>query len=296
MADELALLACADKVRRALRAGGDLASVDPRSTPGLPRAADKVWSRAQMAVLGPMLAGCQERLFASAAAGTDRRRVLLVLQAMDCAGKDGTVKSVVGALNPQGVRIKAFAAPTAEEQAHHFLWRVAAELPGVGQVGVFNRSHYEDVLAARVRGLVEPKVWQRRYDEINEFERAQAADGTLIIKVMLHISYEEQRARLLQRLDDPTKRWKFREGDLDDRDRWADYQRAYAEAMSRCATPHAPWYVVPADRKWYRDWAVANLLLSHMHELELTYPEVDLDVPRIRQRLAEPGEQQVNKR
>ena len=296
MADEQALVPRARKVRRALRAGRDLAAVDPRSTPGLPRRADKQWSREQMAVLGPALAGHQERLFAAAAVGTDRRRVLLVLQAMDCGGKDGTVKSVVGALDPQGVRIKAFGAPTPEELAHHFLWRVTAALPGAGQFGVFNRSHYEDVLAARVRGLVEPAVWRRRYDEINDFERAQAADGTLIIKLMLHISYEEQRARLLARLDDPTKRWKFRVGDLDDRDRWAEYQRAYAEAVSRCDAGHAPWYVVPADRKWYRDWAVANILLAHLDELKLSYPQVDLDLPLLRQRLADPGEQQVNNR
>jgi PPK2 family polyphosphate:nucleotide phosphotransferase len=294
VADEHALVARARTVRRALRAGHDLATVDPRSTPGLPRAGDKAWSRAQLAVLGPILAGHQERLYAAAAAGADRRRVLLVLQAMDCGGKDGTVRTVVGALNPQGVRIKAFGAPTPEELAHHFLWRVTAALPGAGHVGVFNRSHYEDVLAARVRELVEPKIWGRRYDEINDFERAQAADGTVIIKVMLHISYEEQRARLLKRLDDPTKRWKFRAGDLDDRDRWEDYQQAYAEAVSRCAAPHAPWYVVPADRKWYRDWAVANILLSHLDEVKLTYPDVDLDLPRLRQRLAGPGEQQVN--
>src|SRR5262249_55543908 len=151
---------------------------------------------------------------------------------------------------------------------------------------VFNRSHYEDVLAVRVRGLVEPAVWKRRYDEINDFERAQADDGIVIIKVMLHISYDEQRDRLLKRLDDPTKHWKFREGDLEDRERWADYQRAYAEAVSRCDAPHAPWYVVPADRKWYRDWAVANILLAHLSDMKIDYPEVSLDIPRLRQRLA----------
>jgi PPK2 family polyphosphate:nucleotide phosphotransferase len=289
MADEQALVARARKVRRALRTGADLASVDPRSTPGLPRSGDKAWARAQMAELGPLLAGHQERLYAAAAAGTDRRRMLLILQALDCGGKDGTIKAVVGALDPQGVGITAFAAPTPEELGHHFLWRVTRALPTAGFVGVFNRSHYEDVLAARVRGLVEPVVWRRRYDEINDFERAQAADGTVIIKVMLHISYEEQRARLQARLDDPTKRWKFRVGDLDDRDRWADYQRAYQEAVTRCVAPHAPWYVVPADHKWYRDWAVANILLAHLEELKLTYPEVDLDLPRLRQRLAAPA-------
>jgi PPK2 family polyphosphate:nucleotide phosphotransferase len=293
-ADEQDLLGHARKVRHALRAGPggvDLSGVDPRSTPGLPAAADKQWSRDQVAtVLAPVLADYQERLYAAAAAGTDRRRVLLVLQAMDCGGKDGTIRTVVGALNPQGVRIKAFAAPTPDELAHHFLWRIVRALPAAGYVGVFNRSHYEDVLAARVRGLVEPKVWRRRYDEINEFERMQASDGTVIIKVMLHISYEEQRARLLRRLDDPTKRWKFRSGDLDDRDRWEEYQRAYSDAVSRCSTPHARWYVVPADRKWYRDWAVAHILLAYLRELDLGHPDVDLDLQVLRQRLAGPGE------
>jgi PPK2 family polyphosphate:nucleotide phosphotransferase len=291
------LVARARKVRRALRAapdGFDLSAIDPGATPGLPREGDKLWSREQMTVLGDALAEQQERLYAAAQAGTDRRRVLLVLQAMDCGGKDGSVRSVVGALNPQGVRIKAFTAPTPDELAHHFLWRVSAALPGAGYVGVFNRSHYEDVLAVRVRKLVEPAVWKRRYDEINEFERIQSADGTVIIKFMLHISYEEQRARLLKRLDDPTKRWKFREGDLDDRDRWAEYQRAYQDAVTKCSTGPAPWYVVPADRKWYRDWAVANVLLAHLDELKLAYPEVKLDLPGLRQRLADPGEHQVN--
>jgi PPK2 family polyphosphate:nucleotide phosphotransferase len=293
------LVVRARKVRRALLAGPDgfdLSAVDPRATPGLPRAADKQWSRAQLTVLGEALAEQQERLYAAAQAGTDRRRVLLVLQAMDCGGKDGTVRTVVGALNPQGVRIKAFTAPTPDELQHHFLWRVWAALPGAGYVGVFNRSHYEDVLAVRVRELVEPAVWRRRYDEINEFERIQNADGTVIIKVMLHISYEEQRARLLKRLDDPTKHWKFREGDLDDRDRWSQYQRAYQDAVSRCSTGPAPWYVVPADRKWYRDWAVANVLLAHLDELKLAYPEVGLDLPAFRQRVANSGEHQVNNR
>jgi PPK2 family polyphosphate:nucleotide phosphotransferase len=289
-ADDRSLVARARKVRRRLWVpphGVDLAAVDPRSTPGLPAAGDKAWARAQVPVLGDALSGHQERLYAAAAAGSDRRRVLLVLQAMDCGGKDGTIKSVVGALNPQGVLVRSFVAPTRDELAHHFLWRISAALPGAGYVGVFNRSHYEDVLAVRVRELVEPRVWKRRYEEINDFERAQAADGTVIIKVMLHISYEEQRERLLARLDDPTKHWKFREGDLDDRDRWEAYQAAYTDALSRCSTTGAPWYVVPADRKWYRDWAVANILLAHLEELNLDYPQVRLDLADLRRRLGD---------
>jgi PPK2 family polyphosphate:nucleotide phosphotransferase len=232
--------------------------VDARSTPGLPAdvpggAPAKEWSKAEVARLGVLLAGHQERLFATAAAG---------------AG------------------IRAFGAPSALERAHHFLWRISRAMPPAGYFGVFNRSHYEDVLVARVRSLVPRTVWQRRYDEINAFERAEAADGTTLIKVMLHISYEEQRERLLARLDDPTKRWKFDPVDLEDRGQWHEYQAAYADVLKRCSAPNAPWYVVPADRKWYRNWAVANILLAHLHEMRLTYPEVDLDADSLKARLA----------
>jgi PPK2 family polyphosphate:nucleotide phosphotransferase len=277
----------------------DLAAIDPRGTPGLPdgvagKSKDfdaKAWSRGEVQRLGPELAGHQERLYAAAVAGGagqhgvaggSRRRVLLVLQAMDCGGKDGTIKSVVRALNPMGVHVTAFGPPTPPELAQHFLWRINRQLPGAGQVGVFNRSHYEDVLIARVRSLVPEKVWRARYDQINRFERDLVADGLVIIKVMLHISAAEQRERMLARLEDPTKRWKFNPGDLDDRARWDDYQAAYAEALGRCSSDEAPWYVVPADRKWYRNWAVANLLLAHFDDLKLAYPDADLDVGHLR--------------
>jgi PPK2 family polyphosphate:nucleotide phosphotransferase len=288
----------ARRVRRLLRVGTgpvDLAQVDPRSTPGLPgrkrtgatTSERKAWSHGQLGYLATELAELQERLYAAAKAGTDRRRLLLVLQAMDCGGKDGTVKSVVGALNPEGVRITAFGVPTPEELAHDFLWRIHRAAPGAGFVGVFNRSHYEDVLAGRVRALVPRRTWRDRYDQINAFEDGQAADGVTLIKVMLHISYDEQRKRLLARLDDPTKRWKFNPSDLDDRARWADFQQAYADVISRCSSPANPWYVVPADRKWYRNWAVAHLMLAHLDALAPTYPDVALDVAGLRQRLAE---------
>jgi PPK2 family polyphosphate:nucleotide phosphotransferase len=275
---------------RAPRGSVDLTTIDPRATPGLPRKSvkgidAKAWSRAEVARLGLMLAGHQERLYAAATAGTDRRRVLLVLQAMDCGGKDGTVRSVVGALNPQGVQITAFGPPTPEELAHDYLWRVHRVTPGAGYVGVFNRSHYEDVLAVRVRNLARRKVWRARYDQINAFEHILAADGVTLIKVMLHISYEEQAERLLARLADPTKRWKFNPGDLADRSRWDDYQAAYSEVLSRCGTNRNPWYVVPADRKWYRNWAVANLLLAHLDGMRLTYPEATVDVPSLQRQL-----------
>jgi len=305
-------VALARRVRDRLRVGPgrvDLDAIDARATPGLPDDAPrerKPWSRAEVQRIGADLAAHQERLYASGVSG-DRRRVLLVLQAMDCGGKDGTIKSVVRALDPQGVRITAFGPPTERERAQHFLWRINRQLPPAGLVGVFNRSHYEDVLAARVRALVPERVWRARYDEINRFERDLVADGLTIIKVMLHISEAEQRDRLLARLEDPTKRWKFRAGDLEDRERWREYQAAYADALGRCSTDEAPWYVVPADRKWYRNWAVANLLLAHLDELRLEYPAGEPDLPRFVRRLNGPpagepsagepsdlGERQVN--
>ncbi|MGK5677323.1 PPK2 family polyphosphate kinase [Micromonospora sp. URMC 106] len=212
-------------------------------------------------------------------------RVLLVLQAMDCGGKDGTIKRVAGAMNPLGLHIRSFGPPTPEELRHDFLWRVRRALPPPGYVGIFNRSHYEDVLVARVDSLVPEPVWQARYDEINAFEREQAAAGVTLVKVMLHISYAEQGRRLLERLSDPRKHWKYNPSDIDARARWADYQAAYAEALGRCGTDAAPWYVVPADRKWYRDWAVAHLLRETFDTLDLGYPAAGFDVRRERERL-----------
>jgi PPK2 family polyphosphate:nucleotide phosphotransferase len=289
--DERELITRARKVRRLLTAGSaELQRIDPRSTPGMPsrRPADfdaKAWSRSEVAGIGQLLGTRQERMFARAKAGVDRGRLLLVLQATDCGGKDGTVRSVVGAMNPLGMTIKAFGPPSEEERQHHFLWRVGRALPPAGYVGVFNRSHYEDVLVVRVHNLVPEPVWRRRYAEINFWEDALIKDGLTIIKVMLHVSYEEQGERLLSRLDDPTKRWKFNPTDLDDRERWTEFQQAYGDVLDKCSTA-APWYVVPADRKWYRNWAVANLLLAHLDDLHLTYPEVDLAVDELRARLA----------
>jgi PPK2 family polyphosphate:nucleotide phosphotransferase len=270
----------------------DLAAIDPRGTPGLPGGKSKhddpkAWSRAEVARIGEELLRQQEMLFANAKVADDPRRILLVLQAMDCGGKDGTVKAVAGKMNPLGLSIAAFGPPTAEELSHDFLWRIERAVPGPGYVGVFNRSHYEDVLVARVRALVPKRVWQTRYEKINQFESALASDGVTLVKVMLHISYEEQHQRLKDRLDDPTKHWKFNPGDVDERGHWADYQAAYADALRRCGTDHAPWYVVPADRKWYRNWAVANLLLAAFHGLDLAYPAVPFDIDEQRARLAE---------
>ncbi len=267
----------------------DLSAIDPAGTPGLPAKAGahpKRWSAAQLSSIGRDLASFQERLYANAKVGGSRQRLLLVLQAMDCGGKDGTVRKVAGTMNPQGLQIATFGPPTEEERAHDFLWRIRRALPLPGYVGVFNRSHYEDVLVVRVHQLVPRAEWSARYDQINAFERELATDGTTIVKVMLHISYAEQRRRLSARLDDPTKHWKYNAADVDERALWPAYQEAYADVLNRCSTGHAPWYVVPADRKWYRDWAVATLLRETFAELGLEYPRGDFDVTEERRRLA----------
>lgn len=267
----------------------DLTAVDPRSTPGLPKSPGKnakAWAREELTALGAELFAEQEKLFAAAKAGASGQRVLLVLQAMDCGGKDGTIKNVVGQFNPQGVHIVGFGRPTEEELAHDFLWRIERALPPPGLIGVFNRSHYEDVLVVRVHKLVPARTWRARYDKINQFEERLAAAGCVVVKVMLHISYAEQRQRLLDRLDDPTKFWKYNPHDVDERALWPAYQEAYQEALSRCNSDVAPWHVVPADRKWYRDWAVATLLLEKLRELGLGYPPADFDPVVERRRLA----------
>jgi PPK2 family polyphosphate:nucleotide phosphotransferase len=284
-------------IRSLLRVGAepDLAAIDPRETPGLPdskpvRTDPKAWARAELPSIGAELARQQEMLYAMAkkappdspAAG---RRVLLVLQAMDCGGKDGTVKAVAGVLNPLGLSIHAFGPPSKEELEHDFLWRIRRALPPRGYIGIFNRSHYEDVLIVRVHSLVPRRIWRARYAQINRFERELVDEGHRLLKVMLHISPEEQRQRLLDRLNDPTKVWKYNPADVDERALWDDYQAAYSDALVRCGTERAPWYVVPADRKWYRNWAVAHLLLETLQELGLAYPKPDFDVEFERGRL-----------
>jgi PPK2 family polyphosphate:nucleotide phosphotransferase len=266
----------------------NLAAIDPRATPGFPRRLGdpKGWAVGRIPAIGAELARQQEQLYAQTKRAGDRRRLLLVLQAMDCGGKDGTIKHVTGMLNPQGMRIVAFGPPTEQERAHDFLWRIRAGLPQPGYVGVFNRSHYEDVLVVRVHDLVPRRVWSRRYEQINRFERELVDDGVTVVKVMLHISREEQRARLLARLADPTKYWKYNPGDVDERALWADYQQAYADALARCSTGYAPWYVVPADRKWYRNWAVSHLLRETLADLKLSYPPADFDIEAERLRVS----------
>jgi PPK2 family polyphosphate:nucleotide phosphotransferase len=268
----------------------DLTGIDPRSTPGLPgrmtTGSDrKGWAKARTADLGATLDGWQERLYASAKTGGDVRRVLLVLQAMDGGGKDGAIRHVIGMLNPLGVRITSFGVPTEEERGHDFLWRIRRALPAPGYVGVFNRSHYEDVLVTRVHKLITPEQCEQRYDVINAFERELVADGITVLKVMLHISPDEQRQRLLDRLDDPTKYWKYNPADVDERGYWDEYQAAYATALTRCSGDALPWHIVPADRKWYRDWAVTTLLNETMAGMGLEYPPADFDIDAERARL-----------
>ncbi|MFD4318435.1 PPK2 family polyphosphate kinase [Streptomyces sp. NPDC058548] len=260
----------------------DLTTYDASATPAGP--ADKAAGLAATAALAPRLADLQERLYAASTAG-DRRRVLLVLQGMDTSGKGGTVKHVIGLFNPSGCRIHAFKAPTPEEQNHPFLWRITKALPRPGEIGIFDRSHYEDVLIARVRELVPRSQLGRRYGQINRFEKSLADDGVTVVKVFLHISYEEQRSRLLERLDNPEKHWKFNVGDIEERGMWPAYREAYEIALERCATDEAPWYLVPADRKWYRNWAISTLLLEHLEALDPKYPPGDFDVAESRRRL-----------
>ncbi|GAC1673728.1 MAG: hypothetical protein PVS3B2_15940 [Candidatus Dormibacteraceae bacterium] len=222
----------------------------------------------------------QERMFAE-----KKRSVLIVLQGMDTSGKDGTITHVIGNLNPQGVSITTFKAPTPEEKRHGFLWRIRKRLPVPGQIGIFNRSHYEDVLIARVHQLAEPAVIERRYEVINQFEKELERSKTKVIKICLLISYEEQRMRLLERLEDPDKRWKFSEPDIDERAFWDEYQAAYGVAITRCSTPWAPWYVVPANNKDYRNWAVSRILLETLDEMDPQYPQPKLDIARLLKRL-----------
>jgi PPK2 family polyphosphate:nucleotide phosphotransferase len=266
----------------------ELDRVDPRATPGLPAAAGtkaKAWCQKQLPVIGAELFAHQEKLYAGTREGPDRRRLLIVLQAMDAGGKDGTVSHVVGQLNPLGLTITSFKAPTEEERRHGFLWRIRQAVPPPGYVGVFNRSHYEDVLIVRVHDLVPEAEWRGRYDEINAFEQELVDDGVLLVKIMLHISRDEQRQRLLDRLDDPTKYWKYNPADVAERERWDDYQAAYADALARCSVA-APWYVVPADRKWYRNWAVATLVNEVLTDQHLAYPPANFDPAAERGRLS----------
>jgi PPK2 family polyphosphate:nucleotide phosphotransferase len=260
-----------------------LSEIDTAGSPGF--RGSKAAARQELATNLRELGELQERLWAESRSG-GRRRILLVLQAMDTAGKGGIVRHVVGGVDPQGVRIHAFKAPTEEERANDFLWRIRRELPEPGIIGVFDRSHYEDVLIHRVRALSTAAEIERRYERIVEFERDLVADGTTVIKVMLHISKREQKDRLTERLDRPDKHWKFSPGDVDERMLWDDYMRAYEIALARTSTDDAPWFVVPADRKWYARIAVQQLVLGALRRLDPQWPAATFDVEEQRRRLA----------
>lgn len=264
--------------------GFDLASFDRRSTPGW--TGGKSAAESALAVQGEALSELQERLFAHGRTG-GTRSVLLVLQGMDTAGKGGIVRHVIGMVDPQGVALRSFGVPTRAERRHHYLWRIRNALPRPGYIGVFDRSHYEDVLVVRVEELVPQAQWEGRYDEINAFEAEVVASGTAVVKVALMVSQQEQAARLAERLDRPDKHWKYNPGDIDARERWPLYQAAYQAVLDRTSSDVAPWYVVPADRKWYARLAVGALLHRALAGLDLEWPAADFDVEVERRRLAE---------
>ena len=235
------------------------------STAGAP--GDKGPTRKATAALREDLVKLQARLWAE-----QQRALLVVFQAIDAGGKDGAIRNAFSGLNPAGVRVASFKKPTALEAAHDFLWRVHAQCPGRGEIGVFNRSHYEDVLVTRVHGLVDEVTWTHRYGQIRDFEAHLVAEGTTVVKFFLHVSKEEQRRRLQDRIDSPDERWKFSSGDLPERERWDDYQEAFADAIAATTTEVAPWFVIPADNKWYRDWAVASTIHGVLDQLDPQYP------------------------
>jgi PPK2 family polyphosphate:nucleotide phosphotransferase len=261
----------------------DLSALDPRGRPIGPK--DKSAAAEDMTDLGARLDRLQEALYAEATGG-GRRAVLLVLQGMDTSGKGGVIRHVGGLVNPQGLHIASFKKPTPEELEHHFLWRIRRQVPRSGLIGLFDRSHYEDVLVPRVEGLISDDDLRHRYEEVNAFEAELVGQGVTVMKCMLHISLQEQAERLLARLDDPTKRWKYNSGDLDSRAKWCGYQEAYTDALRHCDSDAAPWFVVPSDRKWYRNWAVASLLAETLTEMDPQFPQPTIDIDAERARIA----------
>ncbi|NOT34418.1 MAG: polyphosphate kinase 2 family protein [Candidatus Eisenbacteria bacterium] len=258
--------------------GAPLAGRKSDDTPGCD---DKKRAGALLEANRARLELLQNRLHAES-----RRSLLVVLQGMDTSGKDGAIRHALTAFNPLGCYAYAFGVPSEVERSHDFLWRIHQVVPAAGEVAIFNRSHYEDVLVVRVKELVPRAVWSRRYDAINAFEHELAERGTTVLKFFLHISREEQRERLLARVHDPEKHWKFREGDLEDRERWSEFRAAYSDALARCNTAWAPWYVIPADRKWYRDLAISQIVADALERMDPRTPAVTLDVPRLEKRLA----------
>ena len=244
----------------------NLSKIDPNDDKAFK--GDKEKGLKALSKLNAELQALQELLYAE-----QKHKVLIVLQAMDTGGKDGAIRRVFDGVNPQGVKVASFKVPTAEELAHDFLWRVHKVTPGAGEMVIFNRSHYEDVLVVRVHGYAPEEVWKKRYDQINDFERLLAESGTTILKFFLHIDLDEQKERLQARLDDPTKTWKFRLGDLEERKLWGQYMQAYEDALNKTSTEYAPWYVIPANRKWYRDLVISTILVDTLKGLKMEFPK-----------------------
>lgn len=264
-------------IREQLRVRPDQVVLDDELADATPGVESREEAEAQMPQLLERLGELQYQMYADA-----RHGVLAVLQAMDGGGKDGTIRHVFSAFNPAGCAVTAFKVPSENERKHDFLWRIHQAVPPRGLIGVFNRSHYEDVLVVRVDELEPREVWSARYEQINEFERMLDAASIRVIKFFLHISKDEQRKRLQARLDDPRKLWKFDPGDVEKRRQWSEYQKAYRDALSRCSSAHAPWYAVPANRKWYRNYAVARILLETLEELPLHWPRPKVDPRKVR--------------
>jgi PPK2 family polyphosphate:nucleotide phosphotransferase len=252
----------------------DLRDFDPDDTSLAP--GDKEETNAKSDKLCGKLTDLQELLFAE-----HTHKLLVLLQGMDTSGKDGTVRHVMSGVSPQGVRAVSFKKPTEAELEHDFLWRIHAQVPALGEIVLFNRSQYEDVLVVRVHQLVHEKIWRKRYAQINEFERMLTESGTTILKFFLHISRDEQRKRLQARLDDPTKRWKFQHGDIEERKLWDDYVKAYEDALQKTSTEWAPWTVVPADKKWFRNYVVAKTIVDTLEDFDMKYPQPDLKAETI---------------
>lgn len=251
-----------------------LKAIDPDQTPGV---RDKPDAIKRLEKNQERLGDLQYRLYAE-----NKRALLIVLQAMDAGGKDGTIRHVMSGLNPQGCRVTSFKAPTSIELAHDFLWRIHGATPPRGEIGIFNRSHYEDVLVVRVHNLAPASVWKRRYEQINAFERILAENDVTILKFYLHIGKSEQKERLENRLQDPSKHWKLEPADIEDRKYWGDYRRAYEDALYKCSTPWAPWFVIPANRKWYRNFAVSQIIEETLTAMHMKFPQPAFDPAKIR--------------
>jgi PPK2 family polyphosphate:nucleotide phosphotransferase len=263
-----------DRLRVTPKQAAKIAKIDTSGTPGAPGDRDETESASEELRLE--LVDLQNRLHAEA-----EQSLLVVFQAMDAGGKDGAIKKVFSGVNPQSCRVTAFKAPSEEELAHDFLWRVHHVVPRAGEVGIFNRSHYEDVLIVRVHDLVPKKVWSKRYAAIKDFESHLVASGTTVVKFFLHISKDEQAERFRSRLEEPDKNWKFNTADLEERKYWDAYQEAFEDALTKTSTAKAPWYVIPADHKWYRDWAVLRVLVETLREMDPKYPEPAMDLSKV---------------